>query len=176
MADPLPRAVTRLTAPQPRRLPGPASRAFTLVEILIVVVILGILAAIVLPAIADVTTSSKQTAFVTDLTQYHKAAQIYMGEHGEYLEDSSSGAVPAGFESYINQAAWARGTPLGGVWDVEYLDNGVTAAIGVHFDGTGATRDDAFMTLIDAMLDDGDLSTGGFRKLADARYYLILEW
>ncbi|MEM8782241.1 MAG: type II secretion system protein [Planctomycetota bacterium] len=150
-------------------------RGFTLVEILIVVVILGILAAIVLPAIADVTTGSKQTAFVTDLSQYHKAAQVYMSERGEYLEDSSSGSLPEGFDAYVKEAKWTAGTPLGGAWDVEFDEHGVTSALGVHFNGTGDTRDEAFMQEIDAMLDDGDLATGGFRMLADGRYYIILE-
>ncbi|MEM1446102.1 MAG: type II secretion system protein [Planctomycetota bacterium] len=148
---------------------------FTLVEILIVVVILGILAAIVLPAIADVTTGGKQTAFVTDITQYHKAAQIFMAEQSQYLEDASSGTLPTGFDAYVKESDWTRGTPLGGVWDVEFESNGVTSALGVHFNGTGDTRDDDFMTVIDEMLDDGDLATGGFRELTDGRYYLILE-
>ncbi|MEM1099456.1 MAG: prepilin-type N-terminal cleavage/methylation domain-containing protein [Planctomycetota bacterium] len=152
-----------------------AAAAFTLVEILIVVVILGILAAIVLPAIADVTTGGKQTAFVTDITQYHKAAQVFMAERGEYLEDASSGTLPTGFDAYVKESDWIGGTPLGGVWDVEFESSGITSALGVHFNGDGDTQDDAFMTVIDQMLDDGDLTTGGFRKLTDGRYYLILE-
>jgi prepilin-type N-terminal cleavage/methylation domain-containing protein len=158
-------------APHPRLLPR---GGFTLVEILIVVVILGILAAIVLPAIADVTTETKRSAFVTDLTQFQKAAQVYMARDG-YLEDSSSGNLPSGLEQYVNPDEFENGTPLGGVWDVEFGSHGVTSALGVHFDGTGATRDDAFMTVVDEMLDDGDLTTGGFRKLADQRYYALLE-
>jgi hypothetical protein len=30
------------------------------------------------------------------------------------------------------------------------------------------------MTTLDAMVDDGELATGGFRKLADTRYYFVL--
>ena len=52
---------------------------------------------------------------------------------------------------------------------------GLTSALGVHFNGMGETRDDAYMSGIDAVVDDGNLSTGGFRKLAGDRYYFILE-
>ena len=44
----------------------------------------------------------------------------------------------------------------------------------LHFDGTGDTRDDAFMLEIDEQVDDGDLTAGLFRKLAADRYYFIV--
>jgi hypothetical protein len=61
------------------------------------------------------------------------------------------------------------------VWDTELDDNGVHAAVGVHFNGVGNTQDDAYMTIIDVMLDDGDLADGLFRKLDVDRYYYVLE-
>jgi len=60
------------------------------------------------------------------------------------------------------------------VWDSENNSFGVISALGVHFNGTGDTRDDAFMQQIDANLDDGDLATGGLQKIADDRYYFIV--
>jgi len=149
--------------------------AFTLVEILIVVVILGILATVVLASIADVVGDAGRTAFVADLKIYTDAMTLYHAEHSEWPLDGSSGVVPAGFEAYVDVDQWERGTPLGGVWDVEFNDNGVTAAVGVHFDGTGGTKDDAFMQTVDQLKDDGNLASGGFQKIADARYYSVLR-
>ncbi len=52
---------------------------------------------------------------------------------------------------------------------------GLTSALGVHFkNGTGDRKDDAYMQVIDAIIDDGDLSTGVFRKLAGRRYYFVV--
>ena len=34
-----------------------------------------------------------------------------------------------------------------------------------------SNRDDAYMTQVDSLFDDGNLSTGGFRKIAADRYY-----
>ncbi|MEM8737725.1 MAG: prepilin-type N-terminal cleavage/methylation domain-containing protein [Planctomycetota bacterium] len=148
---------------------------FTLVEVLIVVVILGVLAAIVIPQFADATAQSNKSVFASNLQGFAKAAQLYLFDTGEYLPDSSSGQMPAGFDAYINPGDWTGGTPIGGVWDAEFEGEGdVKSALGVHFDGTGMTRDDTFMQDIDELVDDGDLTTGGFRKLSSERYYIIL--
>ncbi len=149
-------------------------RGFTLVEILIVVVILGILAAIIVPLFTGASEDARRGAFVESLGGLKRAAELFAVRTGSYPLDTSSGAAPTdGFEDYIRVSQWTKVTPIGGVWDTELNDNGITAAIGVHFDGTGATRDDTYMTIVDEIMDDGDLSTGSFRKLADARYYWV---
>lgn len=151
------------------------SAGFTLVEILIVVVILGILAAIVIPKFANATSESSKSVFVANLRSLIEASSYYQFENGEYPEDSSSGVMPTGFDAYINDKDWVNGTPIGGVWDTEADDlGGVKFAVGVHFDGTGVTRDDTYMIEIDRQIDDGDLATGSFQKLADQRYYSIV--
>lgn len=72
-------------------------------------------------------------------------------------------------------ADFEAGTPIGGVWDTEYNDNGVTAAVGVHFMDPDELQDDASMLVIDAPFDDGDLATGLFQKLAEGRFNVIVE-
>ena len=153
---------------------GRGSRAFTLVEILIVVVILGILAAIVTPQFAGASQQTSQAAFVADLLNFEKAMDIYVARTGQYPGDGSSGQVPAGFEDYVRVEGFEGGTPVGGVWDIEYNDNGVTSAVGVHFNGSGYTQGDAYMSEIDAIFDDGNVGTGRFRRLAAGRYYLVV--
>jgi general secretion pathway protein G len=151
-----------------------ARKAFTLVEILIVVVILGILAAIVVPQFTGATEDARIGAFISSLKTYADTCEYYNASEGRYPVDGSSGAVPAGMESYIDASEWTAGTPLGGVWDTEYFDSGVTAAVGVHFNG-GTNPGDAVMTLVDERFDNGDLNTGLFQKLANERYYFVLE-
>ncbi len=157
--------------PRPRSC---AAHAFTLVEILIVVVILGILAAIVVPAFAGATDESRRGAFAESLHSLIESAEIYQARTGQHIPDSSSGVFPPELLGYIRESDFEGGTPVGGVWDTEFNDSGVTSAVGVHFDGTGETQDDAYMTLVDAIVDDGDLSTGVFRMLAASRYYYVL--
>ena len=65
-------------------------QAFTLVELLIVVIILGILAAVVVPLFAESTDDTKLNALHQDLTVIRKALQLYHLEHkGVWPEESS---------------------------------------------------------------------------------------
>jgi general secretion pathway protein G len=148
-------------------------RAFTLVEILIVVIILGILAAVVVPNFVSASESARQSAFVSDIRVFSDAAVLHKAQTGEWVDDGGSGMVPPGFAGYIDQDQWERGTSLGGLWDAERNSFGVRSAIGVHF-MNGDDRGDAYMTEVDAIFDDGVLATGGFRRLAAERYYAVI--
>lgn len=149
-------------------------RGFTLVEILIVVVILGILAAVVIPAFQSSVDDTRRSAFIADIKQYSDAALLFAVQEGEHVPDGASGAVPAGFEDYIDVDGWLDGTPVGGVWDAERDSFGLTASLGVHFNGA-EVQDDPFMTLVDEVYDDGDLNTRRFRKIAGDRFYHVVE-
>ena len=46
---------------------------------------------------------------------------------------------------------------------------------GVHFTDPQTARDDAYMQTIDAVVDNGDLATGFFRRVGARRYYFVLE-
>jgi general secretion pathway protein G len=59
------------------------SRAFTLVEILIVVVILGILAAIVIPQFANASSDARTTNLRTTLANVRNQIEIFKAQHNE---------------------------------------------------------------------------------------------
>lgn len=140
-----------------------------------VVVILGVLAAIVVPRFANATDQTEQAAFINDLRVFGDAAMVMQAETSAWPEDASSGALPTGFDAYIDETKWLNGTPIGGVWDAENGTSfGISAGLGVHFN-SGNAKDDAFMLEIDRTLDDGNLSTGMFRKIADDRFYRVLQ-
>lgn len=146
---------------------------FTLVEILIVVVILGVLAAIVIPLFADASEDTQKIVFAANAKIFAKAAYLYMNDTGLLLEDSSSGDLPAGWDTYVDVGEWTSETPIGGVWDMEQNSFGMTSGFGVHFNGV-PNPGDTYMQEIDRILDNGDLNTGGFRKIAGDRYYMVL--
>lgn len=151
-------------------------KGFTLVELLIIVVMIGILAAIVIPCFADATVETQQNAFASNLKSFSEAAMVYEAKMGEFPGDGGSGTCPAGLEDYIDEVIWARPTPVGGVWDTENNDTGgVEFALGVHFNDGSSNNNDTYMTEVDLLVDDGDLTTGSFRKLAAGRYYLVIS-
>ena len=148
--------------------------AFTLVEILIVVVILGILAATVIPSFANARDETEQGAFVTSLRQMVEAVRLFRVREGMFPNDASSGELPDGFAEYVSEADWTKPTPIGGVWDTEFQSFDVVSAVGVHFNGDTPKSTD-YMLVIDQIIDDGDLEAGAFRQLAEDRFYYVLE-
>lgn len=103
MSQPASAALTTKSHP---RFPGPHTphprpgRAFTLIEILIVVVILGILAAIVVPSMAKATDDASATATFSEAQKIRKHINVYKVQH--------NGAIPP---IQNNASTWAGIVP-----------------------------------------------------------------
>ena len=86
---------------------------FTLVELLIVVIILAILAAIVVPQFATSTDDAKDAALDSTLANIRDVLDLYFAQHGEYpaaLADGKSGAnTEAAFISQLSRYTDADG-------------------------------------------------------------------
>ena len=63
------------------------SRGFTLVEILIVVIILGILAAIVIPQFTNASTDARKSSLVSQLQTLRSQIQLFKLQHNDVLPD-----------------------------------------------------------------------------------------
>ncbi|MEE9404132.1 MAG: type II secretion system protein [Algisphaera sp.] len=162
----------------PQRLTrqGRLHSGFTLLEILIVVVILGILASIATVQMAGASSNARKTTFVTNMKVLRDAAILYNAQSNYLLPDAAPGTMPAEILPILVQhQKFERVTSVGGEWDVAHNTLGISSAVGVVFTGVGTTRDDVFMAGVDRIIDDGDLASGNFRKLAPDAYYYILE-
>ncbi len=98
---------------------------FTLVEILIVVVILGILAAIVIPQFSDASEEAKLSSLVSDLQSIRSQIQLYKVQHSHGDGLNIPGSVTGvDFEAAMTTYTIADGTsattqapdPNGGVY------------------------------------------------------------
>jgi len=63
------------------------SKAFTLVEILIVVIILGILAAIVIPQFTNASQDARKSSLVSQLQTLRSQIELFKLQHGDTLPD-----------------------------------------------------------------------------------------
>ena len=78
---------------------------FTLVELLIVVIILAILAAIVVPQFTATTDDAREAALDTTLGNMRAAIDLYFQQHGEYPSANTDGTN-------------AQNTPLSFLWQL----------------------------------------------------------
>jgi len=113
--------------------------AFTLVEILIVVIILGILAAIVIPQFTQASNDARNNSLLSDLQTVRSQIQLYKVQH---LDNFPTAAIATELTLRSNQAgttaaltADANQYPLGPYLQ-KFPTNGYTSSNAVNTTGT----------------------------------------
>lgn len=147
---------------------------FTLVEIMIVVVIIGMLAALAIPAFQKVRQNSRHSALANDMRSFAQAFETYSHENGSWPGDTGIGVVPNEMlndNSSIDADAFRTTTPIGGRYDWDYDVFGYVAAVSV----ADATITSAQLLQFDTTFDDGDLNTGEFRGTTGRYSYVLQE-
>jgi len=81
-----------------RRIPGPRRAAFTMIELLVVILIIGVLAAILLPAVGKVRDSARRAQAVTEISQISNAIGAFKAKKNvSYIPCGGSGTTFGGF-------------------------------------------------------------------------------
>jgi general secretion pathway protein G len=122
-------------------------RGFTLIEVLVVVVILGILAALVVPRIMDRPDEAKRVAAKADVSAVVQALKLYRLDNGFYpTTEQGLGALIARPGTPPAPANWKQGGYLERLpkdpWgtDYQYLAPGVRGEIDVFSLGADKAR------------------------------------
>jgi prepilin-type N-terminal cleavage/methylation domain-containing protein len=131
--------------------------AFTLVEIMIVVVIIGLLAAMAIPAFQKSRQRSQAARLVNDFRQFESAFQRYLMENGNPPPVAMIGVVPTGMDGYL-PSNYVDPSPFGG----GYIWSGPSSNIVL----SGSAASDTVMQMVDQALDDGNLATGDFTRIS----------
>jgi len=98
-----------------------AKSGFTLVEILIVVVILGILAAIVIPQFTEASTEAKLSSLCTDLQTVRSQIELYKVQHNDVAPAFATFVAQMTTYSDIDGATNATKDPANGFIYGPYL-------------------------------------------------------
>lgn len=148
---------------------------FTLVEIMVVVAVIGLLAAMALPAWKRVQRRSANTRFVSDLRTLSHAFEVYALRQGAWPATTAAGELPAGMDGELSAAIWTQTHTLGGRWEWHRDQNGFAAALA----SSAGTADDEQWTQVDALLEPANASStlhdGAFRKAGGKYIYVLAQ-
>ena len=165
----------------PQRQPWPArrQRAFTLVEIAVVVVIIGLLAAIAVPTYRRVVLRSKATAAINDLRTFSTAFANFNLANSRYPNVTGVPGDRAEIGNGVSEV-FTNPSPIGGKYLWHADPSGAStppygkAALGIVTVGAFKLSDDTeLLELVDQMIDDGDLSTGNLQLGTGELFYVI---
>jgi prepilin-type N-terminal cleavage/methylation domain-containing protein len=102
-----------------KRQPKPLQAAFTLVELMIVVVILGILAGVAIPAFTRYVKRAKTSEALGNISKIYQAEVVYFqasqerGTAGFVAAPSTPSAAPSASKYPANVALWSASTAWG---------------------------------------------------------------
>ena len=113
-----------------------ASRGFTLIELMVVLVIIGVLAALIVPNVLDRADDARTTAARTDVTNIMQALKLYRLDNQRYptaeqglqalVLKPTSGPLPTNWKPYLEKLPndpWGR--------PYQYLNPGIKGEVDV---------------------------------------------
>ncbi len=141
-----------------------SARGFTLVEIMVVVAIIGLLAALAIVGLRNSRERTLGTRIANDLRQFQTAFAAYSFEHSGWPPAAGAGVIPTGMEGYLSRSYLNTVEPGGA-----YSWSGESGQL--QF--TPSAANERVMQIVDSIIDNGDPASGAFTG-SGTRYQLQL--
>jgi prepilin-type N-terminal cleavage/methylation domain-containing protein len=107
-----------------------ARSAFTIIELLIVIAIIGVLAGLLLVAVSSIRTAADSTRCQNNLRQVHMAFMLYCANNSQLMPYTSrSGGSEATFKDALADAFYELDANSGQIWDTSRRVKSNTVAI-----------------------------------------------
>ena len=147
------------------------NRAFTMIEVVVVTVVIGILAAMVIPKFASAQQETTVAATAEDLRVIARALTLYQGVHGSYPPGGSRADDAEALETFFKGTSpFEIQSPIGGVYDYDGYTPGVPISVSIIQDGSNRYSFEQAIEL-DEYLDNGDLGSGKLMEVGDKLRY-----
>ena len=137
--------------------------AFSLIEVIVVVIVLGILAAVVVPKFVSAQGETAVAATAEDLKALETALGMYKATEGAWPSEVAQTLTPPGVQTYFKgPVPLAKPCPIGGVYDYDAPSGGSPAMISIRA-VAGNTFTAQAAADLDTHFDDGNALTGAVR-------------
>jgi prepilin-type N-terminal cleavage/methylation domain-containing protein len=148
-----------------------SSGGFTLVELIAVIVVLAILAAVAVPRYFDYQQRAVATRMARDINVFYYALRAYRRDNGAAPPEAGGGyGSPPELRPYLERSPIGSSPHRNWYYLYQTVHN-AQGQMGVDINNDPNPATQPIMIALDGIIDDGNLSTGTFTYYALTRYY-----
>ncbi|MEN0110667.1 MAG: prepilin-type N-terminal cleavage/methylation domain-containing protein [Planctomycetota bacterium] len=134
---------------------------FTLVELVVVIMVLGILAGVAAPKLLSFSAESEAAAILTNVRSIFDAVELAAARDGSLPPDVSRGTAPPELDGMLPPALFTQPSPLGGEYDWNGPGSPLASyGVSIRVSGGATVANRETYRAMERMADDGVATSG----------------